>query len=134
MSITTMRTKSRQIATFHRPMYSHWSLPLSNITAQPPPPPTHSHYKTNEKPRVNCKVHIGTLRYIKNIITQLWTCYEQNLYPLSYFICYFLLSVYPLLFCPLVLLRYSKLSLCNNASTCCTKIKVDGDLMINLGA
>jgi hypothetical protein len=27
-SITTMRTKCRSIATFHRPIHSHWSLPL----------------------------------------------------------------------------------------------------------
>jgi hypothetical protein len=27
-SITTIRTKCRLIATFHRPIHSHWSLPL----------------------------------------------------------------------------------------------------------
>ncbi len=30
MSITTMRTKCPSIATFHRPIHSHWSLPLSS--------------------------------------------------------------------------------------------------------
>ncbi len=30
-SITTMRSKCRSIATFHRPIHSHWSLPLTAI-------------------------------------------------------------------------------------------------------
>jgi hypothetical protein len=32
MSITTMQTKCRWIATFYRPIHSHWSLPLKRYT------------------------------------------------------------------------------------------------------
>jgi hypothetical protein len=34
-SITTMRTKCRSIATFHRPIHSHWSLPTFKYVAAP---------------------------------------------------------------------------------------------------
>jgi hypothetical protein len=50
-----MRTKCQSIATFHRPIHSHWSLPLSETMS------IHLGYHGNQ-------VHLDPQRYVPGII------------------------------------------------------------------
>jgi hypothetical protein len=77
-SITTMRTKCRSIATFHRPIHSHWSLPLikmrrwntwSPISCTPSPNHCHGTNCTYDTVRwhrgnISSKIYLGTGGYV----------------------------------------------------------------------